>query len=96
MGWGWVEILKSSDEEQYRLMEQMLSANQIRYRVYVFSHANKALIVGSQMATQSISRGPNINPGGLYAQHAENNDEPIYTVEIRRRDLKHYRAAKTR
>jgi hypothetical protein len=94
MWWGWMEIFKSSDQEHYRRTEQLLIDNQIRYRIYALNHATKAFVVGSQMANQSLSRGPSFSPGGLYQQYAESQDEPVYTIEIRRRDLKRYRMAR--
>jgi hypothetical protein len=94
--WGWVEVYKGSDPEQYGRIEQMLGANQIRYRAFEFNQSNKLLAVSSPMTTQSVSRGPSLNPAGFYAQYAEKHDEPVYTIEIRRKDVQLFQAAKSK
>jgi hypothetical protein len=94
--WGWVEIYRGSDPEQYRQIEQILGANQIRYRIFEFGQSNKLLAVSSPITAQSVSRGPSFNPAGAYAEYAEKHDEPTYTIEIRRTDVQLYQAAKSK
>lgn len=85
---GWVEIYKGTDEEQYRQRERLLAENHMPYRGYEMTPSMKSATVGMPLTQQASSRGPSFNPGGAFTQYAEKNEPSVYSLYIKRLDIK--------